>query len=48
MRAEVFYFLKYIINTNLQKLKRSPFGDIIDSNDASVFITFGNCLQYRM
>ena len=31
--AEVFYFLKYIININTWKLQRSPSGGIIDSND---------------
>ena len=29
----LFYFLKYLINTNTWKLKRSLIGDIIDSND---------------
>ena len=48
MGAEFFHFLRYVINTNLWKLKRSPIGNITDSNDASVFIIFENCFQYRM
>ena len=43
-----FYFLEYIINNNTRKLKRSPIDDIIDNNDASVFIVFENYFQYRM
>ena len=40
--AEFLYFLKYIINTNTWKLKRSPIGDIIDHNDICIL----GCLLY--
>ena len=32
----VFYFSKYIINTDTWKLEKSPIGEIIDSNDTCI------------
>ena len=40
--SKFFYFLKYVINFNTRKLKRSPGGDIVDSNDTWIL----GCLLY--
>ena len=48
--AEFFYFFKCIINTNSWKLKRSPIGEMSDSNSTWILecYKFENCFQYQM